>query len=174
MRNTLNVGVIAISLLFASCGNLKLVRTSELEVLKEKKEVHHYHDSTHVIERLEMKPVVIPGDSSFFKFTMKELEKLGKIKHTSGRITTRVEVDSSGYIAVYSSVDSLIHLVEQLTRETYHLQSKIESVLDHSSSTSIESESKKKTGIFSSLNFFLFLIITLLCSGAFIYWKWFR
>lgn len=166
--------LLGIIILFSSCRNYKFIHKDELT--REKETVHHYHDSIHVIERIESVPVVIPPDSSFFQFTLQNLIDKKEINHSQGRIHTRIIKDDSGLISVYNTIDSLIEMVEVQSKETFRLQRQLKETTDQLVHVINTSEEKNTGGFLKDIRQTIMWIIGLLIvfAAIYIYFKYFR
>lgn len=146
----------------SSCSLVKRIQSN-----RTKQEIHHYHDSTHVIEKLTTKEITTLGDSTTANFLLQKLIESGYGKQVDGNFTTEVKI-SDGVLSVTTTLDSLVQRITELERTKTQTQSdKIVFVESKQKNKTVEV--KNYTMLIVSL--FLLLILVILGVSALIYFK---
>lgn len=143
--------IIALIAMISSCSTTK-------RSMYQVKENNYYHDSTIVQEKLTVKPIYIPGDSTSAFALLRDLMAKGKMESKDRYYTTTIEYrDSTIYVKTKS--DSVLLLLNQSEKRT---QRYINQLVQKIESTQTE----KKTGVsiyaIAALIFLIMVIVFLL------------
>lgn len=141
-------------------GSCSIIKNKRLN--REKSEVHHYHDSTHTIERLTTHEVKTLGDTTQANFLLEALLKSGYGKSVDRHFTTEVHY-KDGNLQVITTMDSLIQRITNLERLTMNTTEKEDKTVDSKVKTK-DVEVKDYTMLIFGTGFILLLIIIILAA----------
>lgn len=116
--------LITSAIILSSCAVFKQ-KNKEVEHRTE----HHYHDSTHTIERETITERLIPGDSTKAYFELEKLLKEGSLKSVDRHFTTEIRYKDNG-LMVTTYMDSLMERIRALERITEKKASTAEITID--------------------------------------------
>jgi hypothetical protein len=135
--------ILGIIILLNSCNVTK-------KSMHEVKESNYYHDSTIVFEKLTVKPIFIPADTTYASVLLKSLLEKGKIRTTDRHYTTTIEYRDST-IFVETTSDSVLMLLSEYEKTLQQFTTQINQKTESKQNEKETTPSLIVVGIFISL-----------------------